>query len=768
MTRSISAPMTFLRSLPLLAGVVLMNPGATAQSPKPGSGSGAGEAAATAERHAVPGAEDRGWPREFEADGQVVRIYQPQLEAWPKFGRITFRAALAVGAKDGTDRTYGIVRASADTEIAFDERLVVLTNRTIESVEFPDVDAAVAKRLGETVRAAMPAARPQTISLDRLIAEMAPLLGEVRTAEVSVAPPRIMASEKPAVLVLFMGTPRFKAVPDSDLLFAINTNWDLFLDPSTKRYYLLQERSWLVTEDIERGPWTAAVALPTSLSRLPADENWADVREAIPGDPPGTAPVVFVAHEPTELIVTRGAPEMTPIAGTGLLLVSNTDSDLLYHASERNYYFLAAGRWFRAPAMTGPWTAASQDLPADFRLIPESSEAGHLLASVPGTVQAQEASILASVPRKATIQRADVTMNVTYNGPPDFRPITATTVTYAHNSPYSVFGVDGKYYCCYDAVWFVSAAPSGPWAVCDAVPAAIYTIPASDPHHYVTYVTVYQSTPTTVVTGYTAGYSGETVAATGVVMFGLGVLVGLAIDDDDDCCWAYHYRSCYFSYGCGAIYVQGRGGYVCGVAHYGPYGGAGRWAMYNPATGTYSRGGYAYGPRGAAGYRAAYNPSTGVGGYRAGGSGVYGSWGRGAISNGDEWVRGGFRSGERGSIGGVQGSEGAGVVHVEGRFGNGVTVVRDRDGDVYAGKDGKVYRRTDDGWTGERAVPASTSEGSKRPAEQASRTTKPPAEAGDLERAAANRDRGDRNAARTKQAQRGERTSRPQGGRGRR
>ncbi|MCC6931887.1 MAG: DUF3313 family protein [Deltaproteobacteria bacterium] len=65
------------------------------------------------------------------------------------------------------------------------------------------------------------------------------------------------------------------------------------------------------------------------------------------------------------------------------------------------------------------------------------------------------------------------------------------------------------------------------------VTSAIYSIPPSSPKHNVTYVKVYDSTPTTVVTGYTSGYSGETVAATGVVMFGLEMLVDSAMDKEN-------------------------------------------------------------------------------------------------------------------------------------------------------------------------------------------------------------------------------------------
>jgi hypothetical protein len=482
------------------------------------------------------------------------------------------------------------------------------------------------------------------------------------------------------------------------------------------------------------------------------------------------------------------------------MLVANTDSELIFNPAEKQYYLLAAGRWFKAGALTGPWSAASASLPADFKAIPEDSDAGDVLVSVPGTPAAQEAVILASIPEKATINRTEVTINVTYDGEPKLKPVEGTQIQYVFNTPYSVFLVEGKYYCCHNAVWFESPVAKGPWVVCAAVPAVIYTIPPTCPQHTVTYVTVYESTPTTVVTGYTAGYSGATVAATGAVMFGLGLLVGAAIaDNDDDDYYCYHYHSCHVSYGCGAHYHGHYGGYVSTGRHYGPYGGSGRYAAYNPHTGVYSRGAAVYGPRGQAGYRAAYNPSTGKGGYWAGGRNAYGSWGHGGVTNGDDWVRGGYRSGPRGTVGAIQGSGGAAAVHGEGRYGNGATVARGQDGDIYAGKDGNVYQRTEDGWeqktgagaprpttattktaqapaTRPAATPTAATKGTTppaatqgagaaRPAATPSATAKEaPAQAGNLQKEAAARTRGEQSAAHTQQFQRSGTSSSRSGG----
>jgi len=702
---------------------------------------------------------DNGWPRQFETATHIVRIHQPQVDDWENFDRIQFRAAVVIESKEVPGPLHGVIVVSAATDVAMEERLVVLSDRKLESLAFPGVEGEHLEYLKKIIIEAAPPAQPQTVSLDRLIAGLDRSKIKVREVEVNLEPPDIYASSEPAVLVMFLGKPRFKPVPDGELMYAINTNWDVFMDPAANAYYLLNGQSWWRTDDLASGSWVPATSLPEGLSKLPNDENWSDVRSALPGVPPNEIVKTIVSFKPAELVVTDGGPEFEPIPGTKLMMVSNTESDLFYSNGDRKFYLLAAGRWFSAAALEGPWSAASASLPSDFTKIPPDSDAAEVLASVPGTAAANEAVIMASIPQKATIQRTEVTVNVTYEGEPKFVPIESTTVQTAQNTPFDVFLVDGKYYCCNNAVWFEAPTPNGVWVVCDTVPAAIYTIPATSPQHNVTYVTVYESTPETVVTGYTAGYTGAQVAATGAVMFGLGLLVAEALDDDD-CCWGYHYHSSCFSYGCGAVWHGYSSGYVCVGHRYGPYGGAGGFAAYNPATGVYSRGAYAYGPQGAVGVRSAYNPHTGNYAARAGGTTPYGSWSRGVVTNGDDWVRGGTRSGPRGSAAAIEGSGGAAVGRVENRWGNGVTVGRSQDGDLYAGKDGNVYKRSDSGWEslnnsnrssgqGSASSPSGSgaARGERQPTTQGARQAQATPEQQDyLKKQAESRDRGERQA----------------------
>jgi len=94
----------------------------------------------------------------------------------------------------------------------------------------------------------------------------------------------------------------------NDLRYAVNTNWDLFEHQPTKTYYLRHETSWLKATDVA-GPWTAAGTLPPSFAKLPADDNWKEVKAAVPGKKldPKKAPKVFVSTIPAELILVGTA-----------------------------------------------------------------------------------------------------------------------------------------------------------------------------------------------------------------------------------------------------------------------------------------------------------------------------------------------------------------------------------------------------------------------------------------------------------------------------
>jgi len=698
-------------------------------------------------------AEDVGWPRLHTVAQGTVTVYQPQIEGWDDYRTIHFRAAIAVTPTGRAEPVYGFVVGTARTDVDWDRRSVYVSKPAYAEMRFPAASEADAAVCLAVARQVADPKKTWELALDRVVAGLEQTKRQ-QEVEVNLDPPPIYYADHDAILVVFLGPPAFKPVAGTSLLFATNTNWPLMLDPTGGKAYLLDGESWLTAPDVLKGPWTAAKTLPADLYRLPDDGNWTRVKTHVPGHLPAVMPQVFVSDRPAELVVTQGDPQLVMIPGTTLLYVRNTDADVFVDFSTGKHYLLLAGRWFASPGFAGPWAAATKTLPADFAKIPVDSPKANVLASVPGTAQAEEALLMASIPRTATVDPSKTTIVVTFDGAPKFAPIPgAEGVSVAQNSQDVVFQVGATYVCCRDGIWFQAAAPTGPWTVCTKVPPAIYTIPASSPYHNVTYVTVYESSPTSVTVGYTAGYTGAYVAG-GLLMFGAGLWVGNELAERyASPYYAWHYSPTWYAYGTAAHYDYYSGSYVRGAAAYGPYGGAGYAARYNPSTGTYARGAAVYGPYAGAGTVAAYNPWTGAtargaaaygpygaaaaaGGYNpTTGRGAatvqhqtpYGSWGQSVVTAGDAWARTGHTSTAWGSTGAYQTSAGgAGAVH-SGATGN-TGVAKTATGNVYAGHDGNVYKYdSSSGWQKNTGSGWSDPGWQKPPPqEQAQRASQPP------------------------------------------
>ena len=639
---------------------------------------------------------DGGWPRGYtSASGARIVLYQPQVGNWPDQKHMTLYTAVSYQPKDKKTPDLGALTIESDTSVALAERLVNFSEFRITQASFPTVPQDQVKTVVDEIIASIPREQ-RVIGLDRVLAAVDTSAVTPRNTEgVKADPPPIYVSEKPAVLVNLDGPAILSPIPGTDLRFAVNTNWDLFEYPETHTYYLRVDKGWLSASSLQ-GPWQRAVKLPGSFAMLPDDGNWSDVRAALQPDTTGVVPTVFVSEKPAELLLLNGTPKYTPVMNTGLVWVSNTDADVFRSGPQGTVYFLVSGRWFSAPTFSGPWTFATPNLPEDFKRIPLSHPRSRVLASVPGTRQALEAVLLAQIPQTATVNRQSITPPmVAFDGEPKFEPIEMTTVSRAVNTDKQILQVGDSYYMCLDGVWFVSKAATGPWTVTDMVPKEIYDIPISSPAHNVTYVTVEDSNDEDVTFEAAAAYSGMMVAW-GTTVWGSG--------------WyypPYYYPGAFYpayypyypSYGYGARYNPWSGAYTRGGAVYGPYGGAGYAARYNPTTGTWARGAAAYGPAGARGAINAYNPRTGAIGSSIQGSNVYGSWGSTAVRRGDDWARTSrvTRNATGTTSRVTQGSGGGQALTRRGAQGNSV-VGRTGSGDVYAGRDGNIYRSEGGTW----------------------------------------------------------------------
>lgn len=637
---------------------------------------------------------DGGWPRGYSlpSEAQIV-IFQPQALTWEGQKHLVAMTAVSYVAKGEQKPAMGTIKLEADTSVALTDRLVKFSTIKITETNFKTLSKEQTQEIVSQIEKNLPE-EGRVIALDRVLAQIDKSLISARNvAGLKSDPPQIFSSRTPAILVSFDGEPIWSPIKDNDLKFAVNTNWDFFQHPPTNTYYLRDDATWLKAAAIG-GPWTPAGRLPASFKKLPADDdNWKEVVLNLPGKAITQPPKVNVTTTPAEMILIDGEPKYTPVAGTNLLWLSNTESDVFRLGETGPVYYLVAGRWFRAPDFSGPWTFATPELPEDFKKISLEHPRSRVLASVPGTDQAAEGVLLAQVPQIARVNKNEVQAPmVIYQGEAQFEPIEGTQVLRAVNTDKEIFKVGTTYYMCYQGVWFVSSGPAGAWALAQFVPDEIYQIPASSPGHSVTYVTVEKDDDPSdewVTYAAVAGYTGMMIGW-GTTMWGTGWYYPPYY-------WYGGYYPVYYpywrTYGYGAWYNPYTGVYGTAGRIYGPYGGAGFGARYNPSTGTYARGAFAYGPYGARGAAQAYNPRTGTYAQTRQGSGVYGSWGSTQVQRGDNWASTKrFTSSSGNTTRVTRGSEGGTLVN---RRGEGF--VGKQGDNVYAGRDGNAYRRDQSG-----------------------------------------------------------------------
>jgi hypothetical protein len=644
-------------------------------------------------------AQDPGWPRQLVKPGGTVIIYQPQVDEWLNFTNIKWREAFQM-TPTGGKQIVGAASFEGTTEVNTDTHTVFMFNIRVLNTYFPSRDPATSAQLDQLFRSFIPLTF--NASLDRLVAYM-PKPESVQTVALRNDPPFIFVSYSPGILLGVDGEPVLSEIPKTNLKFVVNTMWPLFFDKSSSQYYLLVNNIWLSAGDLH-GPWTRVTKLSKDFSKLPDSGKFADALKAVP--PPQVAnpiiPQVFYSTVPSEVILFDGQPTYSEIPGTQLVYANNTDSPVFVYSPTQTYYYLAAGRWFSAPNLAGPWTFASLSLPADFAKIPLSSPASAILASVPGTSQAKDAVLIAQIPTVMLLNptTAAAQAKVEYTGAPQFVPIEGTTLLYATNTPDKVIQVGALYYLCLQGVWFMSSAPQGPWTTASSVPQVIYTIPPSSPVYNVTYVTQVTTSTGYVQSSYTAGYLGAFVmgAAVGaIVCNGSGYYYHPYIGYPPYGYPVYHpYPTPYGAYGT-SDYHTSTGAY--GVSHttYGAYGSTTHTASYNPYTGTSTRTASTSTAYGKQSVGQAYNPYTGTYGATHQGSSPTAQWGQSYVSQGNKSATTQHYSNASGTVGSAQGSQGGKAYGSSSAYGN-TAAGKTSNGDMYAGHDGNVYKNTGSGW----------------------------------------------------------------------
>jgi hypothetical protein len=519
------------------------------------------------------------------------------------------------------------------------------------------------------------AAKPPAV-VTQAAAKLAPAKPSAAPAEAQPKAPATLPGAKiavrthPAELIMVDGDPVFAAIPGGALKYVSNTPADVLIDASGGWYVLIAGR-WF-TAGSSKGPWrwVDPKTLPADFAKIPSDGPKGAVLASIPGTPEARESLVANAVPQTATVSRKearfqpqydGAPQFKPIEGTGLSYAVNSQAPVI-GAGAAGYYALQNGVWFSAPAPTGPWVAATE-VPAEIYRIPSSSPLHYVTyVSIYGT-HGDEVYVGYTPGYYGTVVSDGVVVYGTGY------PCSSWTGTYWYGCP-TPYGYGAAFGYGVAMGWALSFG----WGWYD---------PWYDPWWG----------PWGYYPGYYPGYwGGGAVAGNVYGRWGDSVVAGTGA------AWANPYTGNYGRAGRGGYYNTATGGRG--------YGYAGRNTNVYTGRSTAAAGGVRYNPqtgRVVAGQGGSIsNIYTGEG--VAGGQRTVVSTNTGRVTNQAGVAgRGQEGAGAAGAFntqgpGGGQ-AAGAGYIHYDrdtGDISKGGVV--DINGNIYAGKDGNVYKHGADGW----------------------------------------------------------------------
>jgi hypothetical protein len=667
------------------------------------------------------------WPKVINtADGTQIKVYQPEPESF-KGNELIFRSAISIVEPGTAEPVFGAFWSTAKVETDRDDRVLTILSLDVTSIRIPAItDQDKIDYIDDALEGKFPqAAGP--ISLDEIVATLNQNHEESNLSHnISNKPPKVMFVTQPSMLVVIDGEPKLQYNKDLNINMVVNTPYTIVKNDDG-RFYLYGAKRWYVANSAT-GPYNNTDGqVPQSIQNVEKailaksqqnSSNSDNTGSNSNGDKtdPNIIPNIIVSTVPAELIQSKGEPNFTPIQGTTLLYVSNSDNDIFMDENSQHYFVLISGRWYQTKSLSSnSWTFTPADqLPADFAKIPPGSPKDNVLSSVAGTDAAKDAVMDAQIPQTAKVDRNTATTEVTYDGTPKFTDIEGTNLQYAVNTSSTVFrnGGDGRFYVVDNGVWFVSDRASGPYVVSTVRPADVDLIPPNYPVYNAKYVNIYDVSPDYVYMGYTPGYLNSYIYGPTVV-YGTGFYYTPwygAYYYPRPWSWGFNYGyTPYYGWGFGWGFSVGWFGFGFGWgAGYGyGYGGCGWWgpSYYHPACwGGWHGGPHPYGFYGYSSYHTSVhvNYSNNVYRYRGGVSSQ--NYTRSASSYNGSRPGGSSRpvgsngtSGSPGTNGYRPSGNGAGGNNNNARPNNYNPGAASRPS-IYSDRQGNVYQRQSNNW----------------------------------------------------------------------
>jgi len=191
--------------------------------------------------------------------------------------------------------------------------------------------------------------------------------------------PKVFFTDRPAEVVVTDGEPMLEAIEGTDGLQSVtNTASPLFKIRET--WYFLISGRWFKTTQLGKGPWNYSPELPPAFGKIPNDHPKAVVKASVPG----TVEARMAALEallpirveaprdgaPPVEITYAGAPKFETVTGTEVARAVNSGYDVIQYKDR--YYLCYAGIWYQASSPMGPWIVADVVPPAIYAIPPSS------------------------------------------------------------------------------------------------------------------------------------------------------------------------------------------------------------------------------------------------------------------------------------------------------------------------------------------------------------------------------------------------------------
>lgn len=191
---------------------------------------------------------------------------------------------------------------------------------------------------------------------------------------------KVFIETKPSVLISYTDKPKFTPIEGTELAYLSNTSSDLFIQTTSKTYYVLIFGRWYESKALQ-GEWKyiASSDLPDDFTNIPSYSSKANVLVSVAGTPESKnsvlkAQVPHTSHINKEAayvnVTYNGTPKLEPIKGTSMQYIANTAIPVIL--VDKKYYACDKATWFVSSSPEGEWKAANS-VPSVIYTIPPSS-----------------------------------------------------------------------------------------------------------------------------------------------------------------------------------------------------------------------------------------------------------------------------------------------------------------------------------------------------------------------------------------------------------